>query len=534
VLFLAAGCDDTIFSNGDVAEDGPRGDEPEPEPASPALRRLGRDQYAHAVADLFGAGIRAPTSLEPDSAIGGLRGIGGAVLAVSSRGIEQYEAAAFDVAGQVVATAASRDAAFPSCAGSVAMDVACLRADLPDLVLRAWRRPPSDDEIERLAWVGAQAGATLGGQVEAERYVLAALLQAPSFLYRVELGADAADGPRRYTGFEMATRLSFLAWDAIPDGVLLAAAEAGELDTEAGIAAQFDRLVADPRAEDGVRAFFTDMLRLYELDALTKDTTLFLHMDETVGPAAAEETLLGIEALVFHADADVRDFLTTRTSYVDRKLAAIYGVAAPAREGFGRVEYPVEGPRRGFLGQASFLALQAHSTSTSVTRRGLFVREVLLCQELPDPPANVDTSIPEVSPETPTMRDRVAIHLEEPTCAACHRQTDPIGLAMEHFDGLGGYRATDAGYAIDPSGDLDGAAFSDAVGLADALHDHPSLGPCLARTAFSYAHGHEPSGGEIASLQWHADGFEAQGYRWLDLLRDIATSEAFRTAGALD
>lgn len=532
---MLAGCDDTLFSNGElVAEDGPRGDEPAPGPATPALRRLGRDQYARAVADLFGAEVRAPSSLEPDAAIGGLLGIGGSVLAVSARGVEQYESAAFDVAGQVVASAPARARAFPSCPGAVAVDTACLRADLPDLLLRAWRRPPTDEEIERLAWVGAQAGAALGGQAEAERYVLAAALQAPSFLYRVELGADAGDGTRRYTAFEMASRLSFLAWDAIPDGELLAAAAAGDLDTEEGVVAQFDRLLDDPRAADGVRAFFTDMLRLYELDDLTKDTTLFLHMDETVGPAAREETLLGLEALVFHADADVRDFLTTRTSYLDRKLAAIYGVAAPAREGFGRVEYPVEGPRRGFLGQASFLALQAHSTSTSVTKRGLFVREVLLCQELPDPPANVDTSIPDTSAETPTMRDRVAVHLEEPTCAACHRQTDPIGLASEHFDGLGTYRPTDAGYAIDASGELDGVPFADAVGLADALHDHPSLGPCMARTAFAYAHGHEPSGGELASLRWHEDGFEEQGYRWLDLLRDLATSDAFRAAGELD
>jgi hypothetical protein len=232
--------------------------------------------------------------------------------------------------------------------------------------------------------------------------------------------------------------------------------------------------------------------------------------------------------------ADWRDALTTRRTFVNRKLAAIYGIPAPSRDGFGETELPADGGRAGLLGQVSVLALHAHPAGTSVTRRGLFIREVLLCEPLPPPPAGVDTSIPEVTEEAPTMRDRVAQHLSDPTCAACHSLTDPLGLGLENFDGLGGWRTTDNGAVIDPSGSLDGTAFADAVGLAGAVHDDPHLAPCLARTLYQYAGAHSMADGEEELVDWHAEGFADAGYDVRFLLRDIVTGPGFRRAGVVE
>lgn len=235
--------------------------------------------------------------------------------------------------------------------------------------------------------------------------------------------------------------------------------------------------------------------------------------------------------MVFEEDGDWRDVLTTRHTFVDRKLASIYAIPAPAREGFGEAELPADGGRRGLLGQVSFLALQAHPASTSVTRRGIFVREVLLCQDIPPPPANANTSIPEATEAAPTMRDRVAQHLADPTCASCHTVTDPIGLGLENFDGLGSWRDTENGHPIDPSGELDGGAFGGAWDLAKVVRDHPDLGPCLTRTLYQYATAQVAQDGDEALVNWHAEGFAASGHRVRFLLRDLATSPGFRKVG---
>jgi hypothetical protein len=159
---------------------------------------------------------------------------------------------------------------------------------------------------------------------------------------------------------------------------------------------------------------------------------------------------------------------------------------------------------------------------------------VLLCQPLPDPPANVDTSIPEASADAPTMRERIAAHLEVESCASCHILTDPIGLGLENYDGLGGWRLTENSATIDASGDVDGSPYSGPSELAEALAAHPNLGPCMAATVYRYAGGHVLAETEAELLDWHASGFQQEGHRLKWLLRDVATSPGFRRTGALE
>ncbi len=514
-----------------------RGPAPAVSPAAPMLRRLTTAQYENTVRDLLGADIVLPASLEPDAAEAGLLSVGAATASVSSLGVERYEDAALLLADQV-ADEPARYAAVVPCTPTAVDDALCADTFVREFGRRAWRRPLSDAEAARLASVVTLTGAEAGSFVEGVRYGLAAVLQSPHFLYRREHGApDAEDATvRLLTEWELATRLSYLLWATTPDDTLLDAAAAGDLQTDEGLRAQADRLLADPRARTGVRALFTELFELDALDTLTKDPEVFTHASADLGPAAREETLRVIERLVFDGDtpSDFRDLLTTQTTFVDPRLAALYRLGAPDPVGFGEVWLDEDGGRRGLLGQASTLMLHAHATRSSATLRGEFIRKTLLCQAIAAPPADVDTSIPEADATSPTLRDRLRTHLSDPTCASCHRLTDPIGLGLENFDGIGRWRETENDVTIDPSGDLDGMIFADAWTLGALVRNHDNLGPCFTDHLYRYAMGHPIDDGEEELVDWIAEGFAGSGHDWRTLLVDLVMSPAFRRAGALD
>lgn len=509
------------------------GPPPAASPAPPVVRRLTQHQYRSAIRDLFGPEVFVPARLEPDEEVGGLFAVGSATTTISPLGVELYEQAALAIAGQVMDDAALRARVVP-CAPDATVDEACAAAALAALGRRAWRRPLAAEELDALVGLAGEAATVEGDFYAGLAYPLAAMLQAPSFLFRFELGESDGAGGRVYTDWEMASRLSFFFWDSIPDEALLDAAAAGLLHDDDALAAEVDRLLADPRARDGVRNLASELFNLHELDLIVFDPWLFPHYDETVAASAREETLLNVEEVVFEEDAPWDTLFTRRRTFVDRKLASIYGVAAPTRDGFGPIELPEGGGRVGYFGQVSFLGLNAHSTLSSPTLRGLFVRHEILCQGIPAPPANVNTSIPEPSADAPTMRERIAVHLEDPSCAGCHRIMDPVGLGFENFDAIGGWRLSENGATIDPSGELDGVAFGGPEGLAAAVAAHRQLSPCLAETVFAYANGHRPGDGEAAWVEWLAARFDADDRSLRSLLRHIALSPSFRRAAEVE
>jgi hypothetical protein len=501
------------------------------DPAPATLHRLTRAQYANALHDLLGAGVVVPTALEPDVDAAGFATVGGSVGSVSRRGVEQYETAAIKVAEQAMMPGPARDA-LVGCAPGGAVDAACARSFLGAFGRRAWRRPLAAEELDRVAGVATGAAMTLGDFHAGLGYGVAAILESPNFLYRVELGAPdpAIPGMRRYTGHELASRLAFFLWNTTPDDALLDAADQGALDDDAGLAREVDRLLASPRARDAVKNFFLERFGLARLDDLSKDSIVFPAMSADLGPAAREETLRLVEQLLLVEDGDYRDLFTTRRTFVDRKLASLYGVPAPSLDSFGEVELPKGGMRRGLLGHASLLALYAHPTSSSATLRGKFVRKALLCATIPNPPANVNTALPDPKHAGPTLRDRLTVHESQSFCASCHKAMDLIGLGLENFDGLGQVRRTENGATIDASGDLDGAHFNGPVELGAAVSAHPDLGSCLARHLLRYASAAPETPGEDAEIKRLAYQFADQGYRLSFLLRAVALSPAFRTA----
>ncbi len=505
-------------------------------PPAAVMRRLTQAQYRNTVADILGDDVLLSRTLEPDTAVEGLFSVGASETTISRRGVEQFEGTAFDVAQQSLRDPARR-ARFVSCTPSATTDDACARQTLSALGRKLWRRPLTDDELTPLVALSADAARTLNDFHQGLEFGLAALLQSPSFLFRVELGEPDPERPgeRRYTAWETASRMAYLLWNGPPDEALLAAAEDGSLNSEAGRRAQADRMLADPRARRGLRAFVYEWLQLQRLDDVSKDTALPENAAFSTDMLAAgrEEVLRVAERIAFDPDGDFRDLVTTRDTFVDRDLAALYNVRGPTEANqWVPVTLPDASGRRGLLGMFAFLAERAHPTSTSPTLRGRFIRETLLCNEIPNPPVNVNTALPEPRPDLATMRLRLNVHLTDPSCASCHRIMDPLGLGLENFDTIGRWRRRERGVVIDPSGSIDGRAYTDAAGLAQAVHDNPSLPRCVATRMYRFAYGRREQPGEQGEVNRLVDTFAASGYRMTELLRAVVSNPAFgRTGG---
>jgi hypothetical protein len=195
-----------------------------------------------------------------------------------------------------------------------------------------------------------------------------------------------------------------------------------------------------------------------------------------------------------------------------------------------RVTLPPE--RRGILSLAGVLALRAQPIDTSPTQRGLFIRTHLLCEHIPPPPPGVETTLPPPGGEIRTTRDRVERHMSDDECAGCHSRMDPLGLPLEHFDGIGMYRPDHDGIAIDASGDLDGVTFDGAIGLADTLAADQRVSDCIVRQMFRHGLGHAEEVNQEISIVELSDAYASEGHSLRALLRAFLVSDAFRTAGA--
>ena len=492
------------------------------EPGPAHLRRLSRTQYKNAIADLFGPGIEIPKIAEPDVAKSGLNSVGASFVSYSPRGIESLESASYSIAQQVV----DNEFIFQWLFGCAVERAACIQEQLSSLASLAFRRRVDISEVEQLTNIVSQAHEELGDLRAALTFGVAGILQSPEFLFRAELPLVQASEVG-FDGFSMASRLSFLLWNRMPDEYLFQKANAGELSTRAQVYAEAVRMIQDDRFRGGLRAFFTDYLHLYELDHLLKDPKIFEHYDPNLGLLAAEETWRVIENLVLDEPQDFRNLMMLDHTFVNPKLASIYGLPAPSEERFARLPLDEDAQRRGLLGHISFLALHSHSTATSATRRGEAVRIQLLCQTIPAPPVNVDTSIPEPSGDRLTLRQRVEEHLEDPSCKGCHQLTDPIGLGLENYDSLGRYRTHDNGAPIDPAGELDGIPFSNAIELGERVAEHPNFAPCIAEMLVRYAIGRDIQSSERPVFRQLVERFEHHRYHLIPLYLELVTSPLF-------
>lgn len=497
-----------------------------------ALRRLNAAQYRAAVAEAFGEDIEVTGRFEPETRRSGLLAVGNAQVTVSAAGFEGYEALARNIAAQVVAP--ERRGRLP-CRPAVetAPDGQCAAAFVREAGSRLLRRALDEADVQARVAAAADAAAEMGDFYAGLELAVISLLVAPDFLFRVERGepAPGAPGRPRLTGDTLASRLSYFLWNAGPDEALRAAAAAGELTAADSWPRHVDRLLDSPRAAAGVRAFFDDLLHLGDLESLQKDLVRFPTYSQRVAHDAREQTLRVIVEHLLTRDLDYRELFTSRRSQLTRTLGPLYRVPVRSRE-WQALEFPEGHPRAGLLSHASFLMLHAHPGRSSPTLRGEFLRESLLCETVPPAPADVEFSLfnNDQSAEHRTARERLEVHSTVASCRGCHQLTDPIGLGLEEFDGIGRHRTTENDARIDASGELDGRRFADHVELGAAFAEHPRLASCLVENLYKYAVGRDIVGAEQESVRDLAAEFAAGGYRLRAALRAVALSDGFRGA----
>jgi hypothetical protein len=501
--------------------------EPATAAAPPGLRRLTEAQYRQSIEDVFGSSIRVVGRFEPDLRVDGLLAVGTSVVSITPNGMEQYEAIAGDVARQVV-DSENRDRLIGCApAASDSQGRQCAAHFLRRVGEHLFRRPLGSEELEQAVNTALRASVQLADFHAGLASALSGFLTAPDFLFRID-HVTAGPSDAQLDGWSKAVRLSYLLWNASPDEPLRTAAQRGDLDSTAGLTSQVDRMIASPRFVAGVRAFFDDFLQLDGLETVTKDAQIYPAFGSGSAADAREQTLRTIADLLVVRNADYRELFETRRLAINRNLGPLYDVPVPGK-GWQMYEFPAGDPRAGLLTQVSFLAAHSHPGRTSPTVRGKAVREILMCQKIPTPPANVNFRIVQdvTNPHLKTTRARIEAHLSDPECAGCHRLTDPVGLALEHFDGAGQFRASENGAVIDTHGALADASFDDAAGLGAVLGKDPAVASCLVQSVWRYASGHGGDRDESAFLHYLDERFAANGYRLPELMRLIATSRNF-------
>jgi hypothetical protein len=491
------------------------------------MRRMTEAEYRHAIADIFGADIKVGGRFDPIvRPEHELIATGASESTVSPAGFEQFDVMARTIAAQVLDE--QHRATFLPCAPADATqaDAACTASFFRRIGVYVFRRPLTAAEVQFYTDLAGRGSGPTRDFYKGLELGLASMLVAPEFLYRMDTAAP--DGAQ-IDSFSKASRLSFLIWDSIPDETLLAAASRGELETPKGLQAQVDRMLASPKAEQGARAFFTDFLQLDRVADLSKDTVVYKRFTSSTGQDLKEQTLLTVVDHLVKQDKSYPELFTTRKTFLNRRLGLMYNAPVAKAEGWQPYEIPAGDERAGLLGQGAFLALFSHEGRSSPTLRGRAIREVLLCQPVPNPPANVDFSgFNDTSNAVlKTARQRLTRHVSDPVCASCHKITDPLGLPLERFDGVGAFRDNENGAPIDAGGNFEGKSFSGADALGFLMSQSTGPTDCLTQRTAEYATGQVsdnlPKGWVDALIK----EFKAGGYKYPALIEKIALSPEF-------
>ncbi len=505
--------------------------EPEISGAPPDMRRLTDEQYVNAITDIFGPHIKAESHADPLSRTEGLLAVGARTARITPSGFDRYYAQARTISQRVVSPE-NRASMFPcEPKDASAADDSCARQYYANVGRLLYRRPLTQAEIQTPMDAASEATKVSGDFYRGIAVGLASMLTTTKFLFIIDSTEPEPDEPGdvRLTSYAKASRLSFLLWNTTPDEALLTAADRGELHTKEGLKRQVNRMTASHRLDKGVRAFFEDFLRFDQYETLEKDSIIYPAFTIQVAEDAKEQVLRTIIDHLILRNQDYRSLFTTRQTFITGALARIYRVPTkrPADGAWVPFEFPEDDPRVGILTQIGFSALASHPGRSSPTLRGKAIREAVLCQQVPDPPGDVDFSLFE-DPNSPnkTARERLTAHSTEPACAGCHKITDPIGLALENLDGIGQLRTTENGAVIDASGDLDGTPFTDAAGLGSAVSTNPATTSCVTNRLVSYALGRSIGFTDREFLNFLEQGFADDGYSFPGLLRRIALSDA--------
>jgi hypothetical protein len=497
-------------------------------PIKVAVRRITESQYRHTIADVFGPQIRINARFEPEKRDEGLLAIGTAELSLTSSGFEQYFALASSISEQALNDAQREALVACKPTDPAKPDDACARQFITKYGELLFRRPLTEPETLARLRTAATGASQAGDFYAGLRLALTSLLVAPEFLFRVETAEPSPENPKQYRldAYTKAARLSYLFWDTTPDPELLAAAREGSLHSELGLKQQLTRLISSPRYEQGARAFFTDVLQLDGIENLVKEPAIYPKFNQAVADGAKEETLRTSVDLLIRQKRDYRDLFTSDETFINRALASVYKVPFSSSSDWAPYTFPPSAERSGILTQVSFLSLFAHPGRSSPTRRGIKVYEIFMCEPTPNPPADVDFSKVKDSTQG-TVRGRLLDHMANTGCTVCHRRSDPPGLALEHFDGLGQLRTAENGVPIDVGAEVNGTKLVGAQGLGNYLRTDRRVPACLVRNVYAYGVGRKTDERDEDYLAEQTKAFASSGYRVPDLMMQIASSPEF-------
>jgi hypothetical protein len=434
--------------------------------------------------------------------------------------------------GAVATSTPSRDKIFECYPKESNHEAECARTIASTLAGKAFRRPATAADLDTLMAffeAGREDGGSFDYGIEA---VVQRILADPEFIYRSEVEpADVAPGqPYRISDLELASRLSFFLWSSIPDTELVELASQGRLHDTKVLEQQVARMIADPRAEAFIENFTGQWLNVRGMKASEPVVDLFPDFDSTLRDSFRREIELFFGSVI-QEDRSVLDLLTADYTFVNERLAKHYGIPDIYGPQFRRVALPAElDMRRGLLGKGALLTITSDAARTSPVKRGKWFLETFLDISPPDPPPGVETDLKATPGEAPkTLRARLEAHRANPSCASCHKLFEPLGLAMENFDGVGAWRTLDAGQPIDLNGVTnDGVPLTGLASLRDfARQNGDVFAQAVTERLLTYAIGRGLEYDDMPVVRAIAHRAADDDYKFSSLLMGVVESPAF-------
>lgn len=500
-----------------------------PTPGRAPLRRLSNAEYKNTVIDLLGDSpatealvATATQSFASETESLGFRN-NADYLGVSPLVAHGYQ----DAAEQFLDPIALNKNLLP-CTPAAGAELDCARSFIARFGKLAFRRPLSADESAQYEAL-FQKSLSAYDFATATRSTAFAFLQSPKFLYRPEFGAAKAGSSNKPAPYEMASRLSYLFWQSMPDQALFDAAAADELSTPKQIEVQARRLLQDPKAAR-LLEFFDQWLGLDTLPTnFVRDADLYPDLDKNLVPLLQAETHAFVSDVLARPNGSLSELFRAPYTFANAALAKHYGLAGPTGSDFVKVAAP---ERSGVLTQGMLLA-RDKATRTSIVRRGLKLRLDVLCELVPAPPPDVNLSLDAAGSEGLTQRARLEQHRVSPSCAACHDLMDPLGVVFEGFDAVGRTRTVDEqGAAVDTQSTISrtqdaNGPVQNAAQLGQMLAQSEEVKSCYVTKSFRFFYGRDVDAGDACSIAELTSSFKGKAYSLSEMLVALTQTDAF-------
>jgi hypothetical protein len=496
-----------------------------PPPTAVPIRRLTNAEYVASVADLFPGYTMPQINFVPDPKVLGFTNLSSSQTGSLVR-MEQYESAALAISQLVAADPTT----LTGCdAGAQGDEAACVGPYLADFGKRAYRRPLTETEQQGLLALLARDSESFDYPTRLAM-VVEAMLLSPKFLFRPEIGdvARAAEPGVPLTSWEVAARLSFFLTGSIPDPELAAAAEADALQSSDEIVKQARRLMTSERAQTQLVQFHTQWMGTDTVSALAKDPKAFPDFTPLLAYYMGKETDVFLRKTLFDNGGTFAELLLADYTYANGPMAQFYGVPGPDPTDTVTWQKVKLDPAKnvGLLTQASVTATMAKQDRTDPIRRGKFILNQVLCRTVSPPPPEIVAMFQPLD-LSQTARDQLTEHRTNAVCATCHKMLDPLGLPFEHFDGMGRWRDTDRGMAIDVTGNIDDKPFDGVPQMAQLLSDMPEARACYASQWMRFSEGKLNADTDQSYIDWLMTRF-SRNTRVVDLIAAIVGSDSFR------